>query len=1259
MARVLHKLYEYAVGPALSDDEDSSSYDTNSSEESRMRRRERAREKKLVEEQRKRRGGNSSSSSRLESRQASGGNSSTTKNRPSNKTSKRRDESDRRSSSTSSSKHSSRNESGHRRVNSSGGSSSNHHPNRSSSSFMMDGKPDHSKTSTTGRILPSSLKKKNISQRTMDPEDDNHTQVTNDESLSINSDDRSGGVGPSVALNDYSTMSRYIRRSKSLPKSITDPRVDLLHSVSETDEYNYNGTYFHAAQQPTHPSFLPAKAATSSMPSFDTQDTRGSHTTFQTYDVPTFSYDAQDSRAAYPVGTMSTFDTQDTQGTHTTFQTYDVPTFSYDVQDTRAAYPVGTMSTFDTQDTRRSYHSFHSHDVVGPMSTFDTQDTRNAYPTFHSHGVVGQMSTFDSQDTRVAYQAFHHANDAETMMYASNSNVYNSYEHGATTLPFVSGPSYPSSSTSHGVDTDRAYNSYNTETTSATRESGGLYLSTSHNGIETSSGRRALTYNDRNATGFTDATPPYPSHNGMDSNEVKKTGEILTSTTQVALHPSNYGIDNRGSYTSHNETTVVGAIDENASNAGSFYPAYLANTFDSFESRGYPVHSRGPTGNKSLHQRYPVPDYSSPLDEKQPKHPLPNDPVYSSVVSVSASLSARPMPKKMVGSQSITVIEETGVQFSSVQGDENTVSTILTEFDSNVRGSSATAGGLNQNELNGKRSNQSNCTQQENYDNSVSTSVTDIIDDNVPLITLDPARNLADQEIEKKPFKHNSSRQSADVSPALTETNKFRNTSISQLVETFPVLNEKRKSRLANLSAEVPPVLIEKNTTRTSLPVMSLAASPVPAEKKRYRYDILGHSVDNSPARLSMNSDGQSASLCYTNSEMGSMAYSASDAASKEAKTQTISIPAENSFLTSESDVESANERTETSSITIEDEEKPDPPIERSAFARNAINFLKASPQNPLVRDILKKTLSSPRKKSLPSLDDNASGEAGDLALLTGGTETNKQGSGRFLVKNSPDNVADPALLQFSSPSQSLQDGIYKPTETATSSSSSSFALPNPMRIFSDTTSISVVSSNASEASSLTVDEKGSNICKSENQSLLSPMRAAVVVDNICPYSPGLSKEEHMTMTSSATSIPPSPERTTVVPRQLPKLPETVTDYDSIKANPPPPPPSLPPPSKSTKSQHIATAKSNVDFQPYLPSKTANDLSHATLKVAPPPPPPPSLPPIKMKVDSSKESVKYNLGSILAKRKTAATSIQTVARIWIYRQLLLYVSLFC
>jgi len=93
-----------------------------------------------------------------------------------------------------------------------------------------------------------------------------------------------------------------------------------------------------------------------------------------------------------------------------------------------------------------------------------------------------------------------------------------------------------------------------------------------------------------------------------------------------------------------------------------------------------------------LHQRYPIPDYGSPLVEQQPKYPTPNDPLNGSVVSVSASHSTRPMPKKMVGSQSITVIEE------AQTGDENTVSTILSVFDSK---------GFNEKELNDKKSNQS------------------------------------------------------------------------------------------------------------------------------------------------------------------------------------------------------------------------------------------------------------------------------------------------------------------------------------------------------------------------------------------------------------------------------------------------------------------------------------------------------------------------------------------------------------------------
>jgi hypothetical protein len=116
--------------------------------------------------------------------------------------------------------------------------------------------------------------------------------------------------------------------------------------------------------------------------------------------------------------------------------------------------------------------------------------------------------------------------------------------------------------------------------------------------------------------------------------------------------------------------------------------------------------------------------------------------------------------------------------------------------------------------------------------------------------------------------------------------------------------------------------------------------------------------------------------------------------------------------------------------------------------------------------------------------------------------------------------------------------------------------------------------------------------------------------------------------------------------------------FDGAESMPPPPPPPLmpPPKRKSGQSNTLQKAKAegrdlSITYQP--PSA---ERFHAPQNTSLPPPPPPSLPPEIIKVDTSNESIKDNLGSILAKRKAAATLIQKVSRRWIHGQLIFSVS---
>jgi len=105
-----------------------------------------------------------------------------------------------------------------------------------------------------------------------------------------------------------------------------------------------------------------------------------------------------------------------------------------------------------------------------------------------------------------------------------------------------------------------------------------------------------------------------------------------------------------------------------------------------------------------------------------------------------------------------------------------------------------------------------------------------------------------------------------------------------------------------------------------------------------------------------------------------------------------------------------------------------------------------------------------------------------------------------------------------------------------------------------------------------------------------------------------------------------------------------------------------PPKKKSGQSYNLPKTMAegrdlSVTCQPLLiPPKPSAERFHAPQSTPIPPPPPPSLPPEIIKVDTSNESVKINLGSILAKRKAAATLIQKVSRRWIHGQFYLCVS---
>jgi hypothetical protein len=464
-----------------------------------------------------------------------------------------------------------------------------------------------------------------------------------------------------------------------------------------------------------------------------------------------------------------------------------------------------------------------------------------------------------------------------------------------------------------------------------------------------------------------------------------------------------------------------------------------------------------------------------------------------------------------------------------------------------------------------------------------------------------------------------------------------------------------------------------------------------------------------SPARFSVVSDGQSLSLCYTASEQGSMTYSLSDVVIKEnKKVATVpsseealliellrqntpqshmqmlellrrpSIPNDESFVSCEvqSDEEgtddkrsesengilsldksdSSNDATETSSITLDEEEKPKLTTDRSGsvYAHTAVSLLKTGTgtQNNLVRDILKRALPSPTK-SIETANECLS-QLVEREPLTLSEKKEK----KIESTNSPNNVTD-----FS---------VEKSCESSQSS------ILHPIRIFPENNEVNispelVVATYSTETATVLQSDGNvkisackpsnlysENISASNNKTNSSELTSLLVVTSSFDFNNDLSAKNVNCVKDNLASFT-TPSAVVGIPKAVDNQINISDGVESMP--PPPPPPSMPPPKKKSGQSYnlpktMAEGRDlSVTCQPLLiPPKPSAERFHAPQSTPIPPPPPPSLPPEIIKVDTSNESVKINLGSILAKRKAAATLIQKVSRRWIHGQFYLCVS---
>jgi hypothetical protein len=1166
MAQVLHKLYEFAVGHASSDEDDddeSSSYVTDSSEESRLRRRERRRREKkqhyqeVQEQQRKRRDNkqtsskNSSNSSGRMGGKKSSYNASTTQDRrktkattttPTSGNHHRRSNSTGQVTTTATSSSSSGSSS---RLKSTG--ASNTTKDRLSSSAIKKSSWDHPPTSNNTNHhhhhqkrssgTASSSTKKKITPK----DDDSLTQITLDDeyssshwhpSLETTAADDISSVTSSVALNEYSTMSRYIRRSKSLPRSSSDATHNhnlppsntyLLHSVNEVDNYITTATT-------------------------TTTTTNNNHYHQQQHGTTNNSY--------YHNNNTIPYNNSGLVGVH-------------------------SMSTFDTQEQQIT--------------------TQGAYPTFHSNNT--NNNTMDHRST--------------------NNPPYNGFS-GLYHLP----------STNNG------------STTPTTYVPGPQYHS---NG-----GRADIRV----------ANPIYHGINTLDS------FESIATTTAHALYPS----------------SVVPGLEVANTKASQIHHPFVTNNNYAISNQHQPYTTSDPYNISGM--------YHSTVDQG------------ISTSTFTASITSRPLPQKRLGSQSIqefdkplALINSSGLLYP--QGDDHTVSTLQRDVVVTVPPTIQRTDTKLQNAFTGTK----NITGTPDFEN-----VNDVgsRQQSSNLITRSQsAAKVSPPLTEKKSSRYSSISKLVETFPALNGKKGSSPVVVGQSM--MEATEKKMVKQSSNVPTDSPPELVEKNLIRhnssikasgsviesslvlshnnKNIVVQSVDKILEDLDERKSRYESFGQSAEMmSPARFSMISDGQSLSLCYTASEHGSMTYSVSDVVSKETKKVVVpnseealliellrqntpqshmqmiellkrspSIPNEGSYLSyggntdesadekaSESEdgvlslgkSESSNDATETSSITLDEEDKPKQQMERSSvFARTAVNLLKTTgPQNNLVRDILKKTLTSPIKSLEILSDDPSSSQAVDKNI----SELDKNKSANDL----PDNVVD---------------FIEKNDE------SSQVSFLQPLNILSGGTS--------SEANSFSAEKDDGILIVS------GPATPSDIVDEV-PEA-GASKtgtveasstelDNHLSDFTSVEAANSSfPVSSAAIGADYPNSPENEVYFiDEVKNMAPPPPPSLPPPKRKTglsKSSHKMMAEGHdlsIGSQPFaLPPKPSSEQSNSTkITPLPPPPPPPSLPPEIVKVESSKESVKINLGAILAKRKAAATLIQKVARKWIYGSLSFHVS---